>query len=749
MSLRSEAFPGWRQRVFSHWRLVCCLALMALWCVYGWLAVVPLPRALRHGPSQPLSATFLDKQGRLIAELSSPLARSHRPLALDALGPWVPAFTVALEDQRFYGHCGVDPLATLRAVCFGKGGASTITQQLVKMATGRRGQSYGAKCREALVAFQLEWRWSKARILEEYLNRLPYGNRMIGVEAAAHAYFGKTAANLSQPEALFLVGLPQAPTRLNPWKRPEAAEAQFQRTVRLLKARKQLAPDEPQPVPTIERHLPPNLAPQYLDALQQELGVRGTPPDWRPGVYRCTLDLELQQKVQSLARAHILKLHRADISQAGVVILENRTGAVVALVGSKEGPADPGGENAATNYRNCGSTLKPFLYLEGIEQRRFTAATVFPDTADAIREVYVDYDPHNFVLRHLGPVRLREALASSLNVPAVVALGRLGARSVFQRIRDWGVRFDRPLEAAGAGFILGNVGVRLLDLCGAYAGLACGGLKKKPTFLEESLPATGRVASEESVSIVSDILCDNSARFYSFGLHSPVAVPGRVSVKTGTSAGYRDAWTVGFTARHTLGVWVGNFNASPMSHAASVLAAAPLWRNVLDECLSTDPHLPEPVLPKTKVCALSGLLPAAASFKTVSEFFLPGTQPVETAEGWFDATGRPLLPAVFSGWCRSRENHLQAGVRDSPEALSILTPRKDALYLLDPQLPESQQQVEFRVSQPAGTRWTLNGEPLPVSGEGRVLWPLREGQWTLEVSNGVTTDTRTFQVRQP
>ena len=749
MSSRSESVASGCQRVWRHRRLGCGLTLLGVLSVYGWLAAAPLPRALRNAPGQPLSATFLDRRGRLIAELSSPLARSHRPVALDAMGPWVPAFTVALEDQRFYAHCGVDPLATLRAVCLGKGGASTITQQLVKMATGRRGQGYGAKCREALVAFQLEWRWSKSRILEEYLNRLPYGNRLTGIEAAAQAYFGKKAANLNQPEALFLVGLPQAPSRLNPWTKPAAAEAQFRRTVRLLTARKQLAQDAPQLAPGVERHLPPNLAPQYLDALQQELGVKGTPPGWRPGVYRCTLDLDLQKKVQSLARAHIAKLHRADISQAGVVVLDNQTGAVVALVGSKEGPADPGGENAATNYRNCGSTLKPFLYLEGIEQRRFTAATVFPDTADAIREVYADYDPHNFVLRHLGPVRLREALASSLNVPAVVALGQLGARSVFQRIRAWGVRFDRPLEAAGAGFILGNVGVRLLDLCGAYAGLARGGLRQKPTFLEESLPATGRIASEESVSILSDILCDNAARFYSFGLHSPVAVPGRVPVKTGTSAGYRDAWTVGFTARHTLGVWVGNFNASPMSHAASVLAAAPLWRTVLEECLSADPHVPESTLPRTTVCALSGLLPAAAGTKTLSELFLPGTQPVETAESWFDAAGRPLLPEAFSGWCRSRENHLQASVRNRPEALAILTPRKDAVYLLDRQLPESQQQVEFRISQPERVRWKLNGEALSGGEGGRILWALREGQWTLEVSNGVTTATRTFHVRQP
>ena len=274
MSSRSESVASGCQRVWRHRRLGCGLTLLGVLSVYGWLAAAPLPRALRNAPGQPLSATFLDRRGRLIAELSSPLARSHRPVALDAMGPWVPAFTVALEDQRFYAHCGVDPLATLRAVCLGKGGASTITQQLVKMATGRRGQGYGAKCREALVAFQLEWRWSKSRILEEYLNRLPYGNRLTGIEAAAQAYFGKKAANLNQPEALLRVGLPQAPSRLNPWTKPAAAEAQFRRTVRLLTARKQLAQDAPQLAPGVERHLPPNLAPQYLDAWQQELGFR-------------------------------------------------------------------------------------------------------------------------------------------------------------------------------------------------------------------------------------------------------------------------------------------------------------------------------------------------------------------------------------------------------------------------------------------------------------------------------------------
>lgn len=710
---------------------------------FVWLQWTPLPKELDRRRLSGLTNVFLDCHGKFIAETGGVEARSHRPVPLEDMGPWMPALTIAKEDQRFYRHWGVDLRSIAGALLRRQGGASTITQQVVKLATRRAKATYGTKVYESLVAVQLEWRWGKRRILEEYLNRTPYGNRLTGVEAAAAAYFGKPSKNLTKDEALFLVGLPQAPTRLNPWRHREAANAQFARTIHLMRQRGVLEPGETPVQPTIERHLPPNHAPHFIEALENR--KRQTTCSLPiGGRMRSTLDLVLQRRVQWYCGQHLQRLHRPDIGHAAFVVIENKSGAVRAI--GSVGTTRSDSSNGALLFRDCGSTLKPFLYLTGIQQRILTAATVLPDTADAVREVYPDYDPHNFVRAHAGPVRVREALGCSLNVPAVVALGLIGARDVFRACAAWGVRFERPLAESGAGFILGNAGVTLLDLTGAYSGLARQGVRIAPRFMEEETSIFQRVADPASVDIITDILCDNEARAPAFGLGSPLATGRRIAVKTGTSAGYRDAWTVGFTREHTLGIWVGNFNGRPMTRTASIVAAAPLWRAIVDDVFEHDTPLPVPELKRTRICGLSGLLSCPNSPRSIGEIFLPGTEPADSANTWFGADGKPALPPEYAAWCASTDNTIGARVSTSSDTLRILVPRREAVFVLDPELPARQQQVEFQASEKKNIRWSLNQQPLEQGPDGRMLWQLREGEWDLEISNGVSRDTRKFRV---
>ena len=709
------------------------------------LFFAPLPHYLVN--DTPLTTRYLDTKDRLIAEIPGPEARSHRPVPLSAMGPWVPAFTVALEDQQFAHHPGIDLRASVRALFKRRGGGSTITEQYIKVASGRKGRFLWRKAWEKALALQLERRWSKGQILEAYLNRISYGNRLAGVEAASRAYFGKPAVTLTKAEAAYLAGLPQSPARCNPWTRSEETARQFARSVRLLSGRGVLPQGEldaanPQPV---ERHLPQNLAPHFIQAFAD-----GTAPNQArtAGVVHCTLDLDLQLRVQAMVQNHLNALHRDNITQAAVVILDNSTGAVRALVGSRNFADGDGQINGALQYRNCGSTLKPFLYVTGIDRRVFTAATLLPDTADAVREAYPGYDPHNFALSHLGPVRVREALANSLNVPAVVALSRIGARRAFVSMKEWGLRFDHPIEEAGAGFILGNVGTRLLDLTNAYAGLARGGLVGPPVLVAGSSHQWKRVASPEAVQIITDILCDNDARFRSFGANSPLATPVRVGAKTGTSAEFRDAWAVGFTHEHTVGVWVGNYDGRPMGHAASIEAAAPLWRTLIDALLEQDHPAPQPSLPRTRICALTGLLPCPARPGVIGELFLPETEPKGSAENWFGPDGHPLLPLEYANWCASPENTLHAAIRPDLSKLTILNPREGAVLLFNPDLPATQQQLEMRVNLPEGASWKLNGQLLTAPVNGRLLWQLQAGDWVLEVSNGSANQLRHFSVKR-
>jgi membrane carboxypeptidase/penicillin-binding protein PbpC len=615
-----------------------------------WIQWLPLPNELQ-GPL-PGTLVLLDVHGREITEIASPEARTQIPLKLSEMGEWLPRVTVALEDHRFYQHAGVDWQATI-AACIrdlqsGRviSGGSTVTQQLVKIACSRWKRTWFEKFYEAIIAWKLERKWSKERILEEYLNRSSFGNRRLGPEAAAHAYFGKPAHDLTLGEAIFLAGLPQAPV---------LAEA--------------------------------------------------------------------------AVRNHLAVLNRHDITEAALVVVDNASGAVLAMVGSSNYATSQ--INGAMRPRSSGSTLKPFVYLTAIDRRLLTAATVLPDTADAIRDEYSDYDPQNFSRHYLGPVRVREALGCSLNVPAIVALSRVGAGSSFHELQKWGFDFPGTLADYGAGFVLGNAQIRLTDLAAAYAGLARGGLAMRPKFLASEYPVINRIASAEATDIITDILCDNEARRKSFGTRSPLAFEERVAAKTGTSSGFRDAWTVGFDKEHTVAVWAGNFKGRPMRDTLAIQSATPLWAAVMQELLLSDHPVdpPSTSLTRREICATTGLLPSRFTATKMTELFLKGTEPSEDSSSWFSNEGRLLLPGEYAAWCAGPDNTDAAVTESEPR---ILNPPPNSVYEIDPRLSETQQMIELTTTLGPDVQWYVNDELVPAQRDGRFFWRLAPGQWELK-----------------
>jgi penicillin-binding protein 1C len=718
--------------------IVLAMAIAIIW----W---IPIPRELQHSPAGTL--TLLDCRGREIAELASAEARTQFPIPLQRVGLWLPRITVALEDRRFYEHNGIDWHALAAAGARNLrsrhlvSGASTITQQLVKLATGRERRSWSRKLYEAIIAWKLEHRWSKERILAEYLNRSSYGNRRIGPEAAARAYFDKSARDLTLSEAIFLAGLPQAPTRLNPWRHPEEARRKYARSLARLAQLGFIDRDQElllaQP-PKIVHADSPRLAPHFVDAVvARNPGSHGT--------VRTTLDLDLQTAIERLARSHLSALNRHDITQAAVVIIENATGAIRAMVGSKNYALSQ--INGAMQPRSCGSTLKPFVYLEAIDKRLLTAATLVPDTPDAIRGEYADYAPQNYNRHYLGPVRLREALGCSLNVPAVFTLSRLGARPAFYQLQKWGFDFPQGLSDYGAGFVLGNAETRLVDLAAAYAGLARGGTAMRAKFLAAEHQPLVRIASTEATAIITDILCDNEARQRSFGLRSPLAFDQRIAAKTGTSSGFRDTWTVGFDKEHTVAVWAGNFDGRPMHDTFAVRAATPLWAAVMQELLRRDHSLDSPVenekLVRREICKATGLLPSRFSPAKLSELFLAGTEPRDDSSDYFAADGKWLLPDAYARWCASRDNTIGAHVRAD---FRITSPQPNAHYQIDPVLPSSQQMVELTAALADDVRWFVNGEQISARRDARFFWQLAPGEWTVRAISRFGTAEETITV---
>ena len=700
---------------------------------------VDLPATL--GGAMVGTPTYLDRSGNVLAQLATEEARLHLPIELDEMGAWLPAATVALEDHRFEDHLGIDWYAIAAAAARnirhpGKiSGASTISQQVIKQADRRKGRRLKAKIREAVLALKLERRWDKRKILATYLNRLDYGNRRIGPESAAMAYFGKRAKRLTQPEAIFLAGLPQSPSRYNPWKHADRAIAKYERSLRRLKilgvidqAQHDTFKQNP---PTILRESPSNRTPKFLIAALEGTGAS-------PGTHTTTLDLDLQTRAQQMLGAQLDAVNRHDVRNAAIVVIENATGAVRALASAARSEADGESEiNGALIPRHAGSTLKPFVYLMGIDEKKFTAATVFTDTQDAVVRRYSDYDPHNFNCGFRGPVRLREALANSMNIPAVLALGQIGARRCFFELEEWGLHEEERFEDLGAGFVLGNLRVRLLDLTAAYAGLARGGLAAAPHFSADAAPSPQRrVVSLAAAEIIGDILCDNRARAQAFGNDSPLDLGWRAAVKTGTSSSFRDAWTVGYCRDYTVGVWVGNYDGQSMSGMLAVKTATPIWRRMMLHLKNHHGARPliEPVPDKQlvaqQICALSGLRPIASG-SGQREWFLAGTAPSESAERWFDAQGeKPLLPEPYAKWVASKHNHLGAGLQppaDGSGVLKILSPSDGLTYVIDRDLPAAQQSLELRaLTEAESVEWTINGEPYTGS-----LWQLRTGEWEI------------------
>jgi penicillin-binding protein 1C len=710
------------------------LVVAAIAIAFAW--GLPIPNELQKSPSGTL--TLLDCRGRRIAELASPEARTQFPVALEQMGPWLPRVTVALEDRRFYQHRGVDWRATVAACARNLrsrhivSGASTITQQLVKLANSRDRRSWSGKLYEAIVAWKLERRWSKQRILSEYLNRSSFGNRRFGPEAAARAYFGKPARDLTLSEAIFLAGLPQAPTRFNPWRHPEEANRKYARSLGRLADLEVITRDQQSVLaepPKILRNDPPRFAPHFVDAIvTRNPGLRGT--------VRTTLDLDLQATVERLVRSHLSALNRHDIRQTAVVVVENETGAIRAMVGSENYAVSQ--INGATQPRSCGSTLKPFVYLEAIDKRLFTAASLLPDTPDAIRNEYADYDPQNYSHHYFGPVRLREALGCSLNVPAVFVLSQLGARPTFYQLQKWGFNFPQGLDAYGAGFVLGNAETRLVDLAAAYAGLARGGTAMRAKFLASEHQPLMRIASVEATAIITDILRDNDARQKSFGLRSPLAFEQRVAAKTGTSSGFRDTWTVGFNKEHTVAVWAGNFDGRPMRDTFAVRTATPLWAAIIRELLRRDHPLDPPIedenLVRGEICKTTGLLPSRFSAATMDELFLAGTEPNEDSVNYFANDRKLILPDAYTRWCASRDNTIGAHVQSD---FRIINPPTNARYQIDSVLPASQQMVELTAASAGDVEWFVNGVRVAPERDGRFFWQLAAGEWNVRaVSHG-------------
>ena len=787
------------------------LLAMAGWAIYTWL-VVDLP-AIDELPTRGAipSTLIYDRHEQLLYEIIDPHTGKHTPLPLSEIPLPLQQATIATEDANFYFNPGVDAWGIIRALWINLrggevlAGGSTITQQLARnllLEPHERGErTLVRKLRESILAWRLARTYSKDEILTLYLNQTYYGNLAYGVEAAAQAYFGKSVNELDLAECALLAGLPQAPALYNPVTNPDAAKSRQAVVLDLMVKHSYLSATEAEQAKAEPLHFAavpfPIRAPHFVMYVWNQLEKTLGEEVLRQGGLRVytTLDVDLQDTAQRTARRHLAQLEADDQGAQGhnahnvaLVALDPHTGQVLAMLGSPDyfDAEISGAMNAALALRQPGSAIKPITYATAFTPDKedatfhpYTAATMVADvrTTFLTREGTA-YVPRNYDRHWHGPVLLREALASSFNLPAVKVLDHVGLERMIGLARRLGISTFDHSERFGLALTLGGGEVSLLELTAAYGAFATGGYKVEPVSILRVEDASGQVLYKSPGGIgplvldprvaylITDILSDDMARIPGFGEGSVLQLTRPAAAKTGTTTDWRDNWTVGYTPDWVVGVWVGNADNSPMRDVSGISGAAPIWHDFMEEALKGRPALsfPRPDgLVEVEVCALSGLRPNPYCPHRRTELFLAGTEPTETcpmhqlvrldvASSEPATTDTPaervvervltILPPELAEW--GREHGLGTGygasglapgetppTRDNTTSLLITSPDPNSIFRLSPALPADAQRILIAARPADGV--SVQRMTLYVDGEllAELNAPPYHAWWTL------------------
>lgn len=786
-----------RSRTFGGVLLAAALLLALPWLALAVAACfVPLPIALSDGRARS-KVMVLDRDGRLLREVAVGEGAPETPVRVGELSPWVVPALLAAEDARFYRHPGVDPLAVTRAL--GQwavarrivSGASTLTQQLARTLEPRP-RTIAGKLREMAQALRIERALSKEQIIEEYLSRVEFGPGLTGLAAASRHYFGKPPQALDLSEAAALVSLPRGPSLYDPERRPQLLERRRLRVLERMAGLGFITPAELSRAELTPLLLQLSRKPQGSEHLSFALARRYAGAGEKTRVIRSALSAQLQEQAERIARDALPRLDAHGGSAISAVVLDNATGDVLAYVGSPGYFAAEklGANDGVRAKRQPGSALKPFVYAAAMQRLGYGPATLLPDLPRAFDMPGGSFNPRNYDQQFRGPVLLRQALASSLNLPALEVASRVGPPRLLELLQRFGfASLSRDAAHYGVALALGDGEVTLLELTQAYAALARGGeLVPARLVLGTSRAGAGeqrvdsapalRVLQPEVAALVTDMLADDAARVAGFGRDSVLKLPFPVAAKTGTSKGFRDNWAVGYTQEVTVGVWVGNFDGAPLRDASGITVAGPVFHELMRAAMAgrePAPLVSRAGLMEAEVCTLSGELPSELCPHRRRESFVRGQAPSATcsihAAAHVDGAGRQVAarcggstrvleryPVEFRAWAvaagRPLWGHsLSSTCPPEPDAgeLRVVFPREGQRFLLDPDAPDRQEIVVSAAASAARARLVIDGQP---AGERSApftwTWALTPGWHTIwvEAAGGKSAAVR-FQVSAP
>jgi len=666
---------------------------------------------------------LLDRRGEILYELRTDKHRRRLDwISLRDISPALREAVIQAEDKRFYDHGGVDYRSMGAALIQGftsetLRGASTITMQLASLLdkalqSKERRRSIWQKERQILNAWEIEKKWSKTEIFEAYLNLVTFRGELQGIGAASRALFGKDPHGLDQSESLLLASLIRSPnassselfkrvSHLNKAMDWNIGEEGIRSKVRQIF----LGPNFPQPRVNLAPHLARHL-------------LKGGSPG---STVTSTLDSRIQRFVLDCLMQHLLPLRTQNMKDGAVLVVENKTGDVLAYVSYSGEPLSARFVDGVQAKRQAGSTLKPFLYGLSFERRILTPASLLDDSPLDIAVLSGVYQPRDYDSHFKGPVTSRVALASSLNVPAVKTLSLVGVEPFLEKLRQLGIKgLNESGDFYGPSLALGSADVSLWELTNAYRSLANEGAWSALRLIPEQNPSSQRkrVFSKESSFLVSDILSDREARSITFGLENSLATRFWTAVKTGTSKDMRDNWCIGYSRKYTVGVWTGNFSGEPMWNVSGITGAAPIWIEVMNFLHRDIPSIEREALPglvRKEIEFPQGI----TSFR--EEWFIRGTEP--------NSKNRAI------GQFNPR----------------VIYPPSGAVIALDPDIPLGLQKIFF-IAQTGGNdfRWLLNGEPMEAE-ERTIPWTPEAGKYSLAIADGdgKILDYVYFEVRGP
>ncbi|MFA6017299.1 MAG: penicillin-binding protein 1C [Patescibacteria group bacterium] len=591
--------------------LGCFVTLIIVSIFQSYFFVKELPSPYNIGKvNYPLSTHIYDRNNTLLYEIYR--EQNRTPVNLKELPAYVAEATIAIEDKDFYRHQGVaifsGIIRAVKEMIVSKNlqGGSTITQQLVKTSLLTPERTITRKIKEVILALWTEKIYSKDKILEMYLNQVPYGGSSYGIEEASKTYFGKKAKDLTLEEAALLAGLPQAPSVYSPYINPEAAEKRRNEVLNSMKNQGYIGEEQRVKSEKLKVDvLPPKTAiraPHFVfytkNQLENYYGIKTVEEGGLK--VTTTLNNNIQQEVEKILKEELDKISYLNVTNGAILVTRPSTGEILAMAGSVDYFSQPNGAfNVTTALRQPGSSIKPIMYSLAL-QKGFTAASILDDSPTVFNIAGSEsYRPVNYDGRFHGKVPLRYALANSYNIPAVKTLNTLGVNNFIDFASKMGIGTWTDKSRYGLSLTLGGGEVTMIDMAEAFGVLANQGYKMPINYFQKIEDNEGNVLREMTnfkireidpaiAYIISDILSDNFARSFAFGPGSALEIPGyKVAVKTGTTNDKKDNWTVGYTPEFLVTVWVGNNDNTPMNPylTSGITGAAPIWNKVMSYLL--------------------------------------------------------------------------------------------------------------------------------------------------------------------